>query len=69
MMIPLGFMFKTLGLLVGHYGPKLAEFFFGLQHAPRMQMLLLAQHMSLAVTVSAFHTNPGFIAVNLKRSS
>ncbi|MEC5214873.1 hypothetical protein RCH06_003444 [Polaromonas sp. CG_9.5] len=44
-MMPFGFGFKTLGLRVGHYGPKLGEFLFGLQPAPWMQMLLLVQHL------------------------
>ncbi len=44
-MIPFGFLFKALGLRVGHYGPKLGELLFGLQPEPWMQTLLLVQHL------------------------
>lgn len=44
-MMPFGFLFKALGLRVGHYGPKLGEFLFGLQPEPWMQVLLVAQHL------------------------
>ena len=44
-MMPVGFLFKALGLRVGHYGPKLGELLFGLQPEPLMQVLLLAQHL------------------------
>ena len=44
-MIPFGLLFKALGLRVGHYGPKLGEFIFGLQPAPWMQGILLVQHL------------------------
>lgn len=42
-MMPFGLLFKLLGLRVGHYGPKLAQWLFG-QAGP---MLLLAQHFVL----------------------
>ena len=44
-MMPFGFLFKALGLRVGHYGPKLGEFLFGLRPEPWMQVLLLVQHL------------------------
>ena len=44
-MIPFGLLFKALGLRVGHYGPKLGEFLFGLGPAPWMQVLLFVQHL------------------------
>ena len=44
-MMPFGFLFKALDLRVGHYGPKLGEFLFGLQPQPWMQGLLLVQHL------------------------
>ena len=44
-MMPFGFLFKWLGLRVGHYGPKLGEVLFGAQPEPWMQLLLLAQHL------------------------
>lgn len=44
-MMPFGFLFKGLGLRVGHYGPKLGEVLFGLQPEPWMQILLFTQHL------------------------
>ena len=43
-MMPFGFLFLSLGLRVGHYGPKLGEAIFGLRPMPWMQALLLGQH-------------------------
>jgi uncharacterized membrane protein YagU involved in acid resistance len=40
-MMPPGFLFKALGLRVGHYGPKLGEVLFG-EPSP---LLLFAQHL------------------------
>lgn len=40
-MMPPGFLFKAIGLRVGHYGPKLGEALFG-EPSP---MLLFAQHL------------------------
>lgn len=40
-MMPPGFLFKALGLRVGHYGPKLGEVLFG-DPSP---LLLFAQHL------------------------
>lgn len=42
-MMPFGLLFKLLGLRVGHYGPKLAQWLFGQAGA----LLLLAQHFVL----------------------
>jgi len=44
-MMPFGFLFKALDLRVGHYGPKLGEFLFGLRPEPWMQVLLLVEHL------------------------
>ena len=44
-MMPFGLFFKWAGLRVGHYGPKLGEFLFGVQPEPLMQVLLLIQHL------------------------
>ena len=42
-MMPVGLLFKALGLRVGHDGPKLGEFIFGSQPEPRIEALLLVQ--------------------------
>lgn len=42
-MMPAGLLFKALGLRVGHYGPKLAEWLFG----EPTRALLFAQHIVL----------------------
>lgn len=47
-MMPFGFLFLSLGLRVGHYGPKLGEAIFGLRPMPWMQALLLGQHFVIA---------------------
>ncbi|MCY7371108.1 MAG: hypothetical protein LH479_09635 [Polaromonas sp.] len=44
-MMPIGFLFKALDLRVGHYGPKLGEFLFGLRPEPGMQVLFHVQHV------------------------
>ena len=43
-MIPFGLLFKSMGLRVGHYGPKVGEALFGHQPDPWMPVLLLVQH-------------------------
>jgi len=42
-MMPVGFVFKSLHLRVGYYGPKLAEALFG--NPP--EILLIAQHLAI----------------------
>ena len=41
-MIPFGLLFKSMGLRVGHYGPKVGEALFG--HQPDPWMPVLVQH-------------------------
>jgi len=61
LMMPAGFLFKYLGLRVGHYGPKLAMALFD-STAPT---LLFAQHMvlgwlsALPLLVALKYTNAG----------
>ena len=43
-MMPFGLLFKSVGLRVGHYGPKVGEALFGHQPDPWMPALLLVQH-------------------------
>ena len=43
-MMPFGLLFKSMGLRVGHYGPKVGEALFDHQPAPWMPVLLLVQH-------------------------
>ena len=43
-MMPFGLLFKSMGLRVGHYGPKVGEALFGHQPDPWMPVLLLVQH-------------------------
>ena len=43
-MMPFGLLFKSIGLRVGHYGPKVGEALFGHQPDPWMSALLLMQH-------------------------
>ena len=41
-MMPFGLLFKSMGLRVGHYGPKVGEALFG--HQPDPWMPVLVQH-------------------------
>ena len=42
-MMPFGLLFKSMGLRVGHYGPKVGEALFG--HQPDPWMPVLVQHL------------------------
>jgi len=42
--MPVGFLFRFLGLRIGHYGPKLGALLFGNVAEPWFQVLLLVQH-------------------------
>ena len=42
--IPVGLLFRFLGLRIGHYGPKLGVLLFGSVPEPWFQVLLMVQH-------------------------
>ena len=42
--MPLGVLFRFLGLRIGHYGPKLGALLFGNVAEPWFQVLLMLQH-------------------------
>jgi uncharacterized membrane protein YagU involved in acid resistance len=42
--MPVGFLFRFLGLRIGHYGPKLGALLFGNVAEPWFQVLLIVQH-------------------------
>mgnify|MGYP001581827081 CR=1 FL=1 len=42
--MPVGFLFRFLGLRIGHYGPKLGALLFGNVAEPWFQALLMFQH-------------------------